>query len=241
MTHAETETLGTRRHAGQSRVRPTIAEIFSVRERVERVGRYWWLLLLTGIAWIVVAAIVFRFDYSSVIAVAILFGVLAIAVGTVELTLAMISRRWWRLFHALLGVIFIATGVTAFFKPGNTFVGLAAVISFYFIFAGVWDVVSSLSMRSVPGWWIQLVSGLVELGLGYWAAGSWRVSASLLVAFVAALALIRGISQICDGRPAGNGARSSGCSTPCWVICGTGSATSSDGLATCPSTGLRSL
>jgi len=31
---------------------------------------YWWLLLLSGIAWIVVAAIVFRFDYASVVAVA---------------------------------------------------------------------------------------------------------------------------------------------------------------------------
>jgi uncharacterized membrane protein HdeD (DUF308 family) len=51
-------------------------------------------------------------------------------------------------------------------------------------------------MRNVPGWWIQLVSGLVELGLGYWAAGSWRVSASLLVGFTAALALIRGVTQI---------------------------------------------
>jgi uncharacterized membrane protein HdeD (DUF308 family) len=75
-------------------------------------------------------------------------------------------------------------------------VGLAAVISFYFVFAGSWDLVSSLTLRSVPGWWIQLVSGLVELGLGFWAAGSWRVSATLLVAFVGAMALIRGVTQI---------------------------------------------
>jgi uncharacterized membrane protein HdeD (DUF308 family) len=131
-----------------------------------------------------------------VVAVAVLFGVLAITIGAAEFALATISQRWWRLLHALLGVIFVATGVVAFFSPGNTFVGLAAVISFYFIFAGVWDVISSLSMRHVPGWWIQLVSGLVELGLGYWAAGSWRVSASLLVGFTAALALIRGVTQI---------------------------------------------
>jgi uncharacterized membrane protein HdeD (DUF308 family) len=196
MTHAETGTLGRRRGTRPSRARPTIADVFSVAERAERVGRYWWLLLLTGIAWIVVSAIVFRFDYTSVVAVATLFGVVVISVGSMEFAMATISRGWWRLFHALLGVIFVVSGVTAFFEPGNTFVGLAAVVSFYLIFAGVWDVVSSLSMRSSPGWWIQLVSGLVELVIGYWAAGSWRVSASLLVAFVAAIALIRGVTQI---------------------------------------------
>jgi uncharacterized membrane protein HdeD (DUF308 family) len=193
---AQTETHGRGGEASPSRGLPTISDIFGIAERAERVGRYWWLLLLTGVAWIVVAAIVLRFDYASVVAVTVLFGVLAIAIGMVELALAMLSSRWWRLFHGLLGVIFVVTGVVAFFKPGNTFVGLAAVISFYFIFAGTWNLVSSLSMRNVPGWWIQLVSGLIELGLGFWAAGSWRVSASLLVAFVAAMALIRGITQI---------------------------------------------
>jgi uncharacterized membrane protein HdeD (DUF308 family) len=193
---ARTETYGRAGDASPSRGLPTISDIFGVAERAERVGRYWWLLLLSGIAWIVVAAIVFRFDYASVVAVAVLFGVLAIAIGVVEFGLAMLSRRWWRLLHGLLGVIFVVTGVVAFFKPGNTFVGLAAVISFYFIFAGTWNLVSSLSMRNIPGWWIQLVSGLIELGLGFWAAGSWRVSASLLVGFVAALTLIRGVTQI---------------------------------------------
>jgi uncharacterized membrane protein HdeD (DUF308 family) len=175
---------------------PMISDIFNIGERAERVGRYWWLLLLSGIAWIVVAAIVFRFDYTSVLAVAVLFGVLAITIGTAELALAMISRGWWRLLYGLLGAVFVVTGVVAFFTPGNTFVGLAAVISFYFVFAGSWNLVSSLSMRHVPGWWLQLVSGLLELGLGFWAAGSFRISASLLVAFVAAMTLIRGVTQI---------------------------------------------
>ena len=191
-----TETHGRQGFGGRSRGMPAISDIFNVAERAERVGRYWWLLLLSGIAWIVVAAIVFRFDYTSVVAVATLFGILAIAIGGVELALAMMSQHWWRLLHALLGVIFIATGVIAFFTPGDTFVGLAAVISFYFIFAGVWDVMSALAMRELPGWWIQLISGLLELGLGYWAAGSWRVSATVLVAFVGAIVFIRGVTQI---------------------------------------------
>ena len=191
-----TETHGRQGFGGRSRGVPGISEIFNVAERAERVGRYWWLILLSGIAWIVVAAIVFRFDYTSVVAVATLFGILAIAIGGAEVALAMMSQRWWRLLHALLAVVFVATGVIAFFTPGDTFVGLAAVISFYLIFAGVWDVVSSLAMREVPGWWIQLISGLLELGLGYWAAGSWRVSATVLVAFVGAIVFIRGVTQI---------------------------------------------
>ena len=175
---------------------PTMSDIFGIRDRAERVGRYWWLLLVTGVAWIVVSIIVFRFDYDSVVAVAILFGILALMFGAVEFALAMVSRGWWRVLHALLAVIFVIVGVVAFFSPGNTFVALAAVISLYFIFAGTWNVVSSLTMRNVPGWWIQLVSGLIELGLGFWAAGSWRTSATLLVAFVGAMTLIRGITQI---------------------------------------------
>jgi uncharacterized membrane protein HdeD (DUF308 family) len=67
---------------------PTMPDIFGIRDRAERVGRYWWLLLVTGVAWIVVSIIVFRFDYDSVVAVAILFGVLAIIFGAVEFALA---------------------------------------------------------------------------------------------------------------------------------------------------------
>ena len=175
---------------------PTMPDIFGIRDRAEQAGRYWWLLLVSGVAWVVVSIIVFRFDYNSVVAVATLFGILVIIFGAVEFALAMVSRGWWQVAHALLAGVFTVVGVVSFFTPGNTFVGLAAVISFYFIFAGTWNVVSSLTMRSVLGWWIQLVSGLIELGLGFWAAGSWRASATLLVAFVGAMTLIRGIAQI---------------------------------------------
>jgi uncharacterized membrane protein HdeD (DUF308 family) len=45
-------------------------------------------------------------------------------------------------------------------------------------------------------WWVQALTGLVELSLGFWAAGYWDRSATLLVAFVGAMALLRGINEI---------------------------------------------
>jgi uncharacterized membrane protein HdeD (DUF308 family) len=164
---------------------------------IERMTRYWWLVLITGIAWIAVSVIVFRFDYSSVAAIAYLFGGIAIAVGVTELFVTFLTQGWWRILSGLFGLIFIVVGVVAFFKPGGTFVGLAAVVSFYFVFAGTWNLITALWTRSAnQAWWVQALSGLVELGLGFWAAGYWERSATLLVAFVGAVALIRGINEI---------------------------------------------
>jgi uncharacterized membrane protein HdeD (DUF308 family) len=164
---------------------------------VARATRYWWLVLLTGIAWILFSVIVFRFDYTTVTAIAVLFGIVAIAVGISELFAAALAQGWWRVLAILAGVFFIVVGIVAFFKPGNTFVGLAAVISFYFVIAGSWNLVTGIWTRSVnSAWWVQAVTGIVELGLGFWAAGYWSRSVTLLVAFVGAMALIRGINEI---------------------------------------------
>lgn len=163
----------------------------------ERTTRYWWLVLLTGVAWIAVAVIVFRFDYTSVRAISWLFGWVAIAVGVAELFSAALAQGWWRVLSVLLGAIFIVVGIVAFFTPGDTFVGLAAVISFYFVFAGTWNLITALWTRSAnDAWWVQAVSGVIELGLGFWAAGYWERSVTLLVAFVGAMALLRGINEI---------------------------------------------
>ena len=45
----------------------------------------WWLLLITGIGWTLVGLIVLRFDYTSVSAISILFGIVAIFAVVFEL------------------------------------------------------------------------------------------------------------------------------------------------------------
>jgi uncharacterized membrane protein HdeD (DUF308 family) len=118
-------------------------------------------------------------------------------VGVCELFVAMMARGWWRILAVLLGIIFIVVGIVAFFTPGGTFVGLAAVFSFYFVFAGSWNLVTAIWTRSAnDAWWVQALTGLIELGLGFWAAGYWERSATLLIAFVGAMALLRGITEI---------------------------------------------
>jgi uncharacterized membrane protein HdeD (DUF308 family) len=157
----------------------------------------WWLWLLTGIAWMLVALILLRFNYTSVSAISILFGCVAIAAGVLEIGVLILASGWWKLLHAIAVVLFIGVGIVAFIHPGNTFEALAAVFSFFLIFAGTLDIIVAISARhEIEVWWLQLVGGIIELLLGFWAAGYYGRSAVLLVAWVAAFAIIRGVQDI---------------------------------------------
>jgi uncharacterized membrane protein HdeD (DUF308 family) len=157
----------------------------------------WWVFLITGIGWMLVALIMLRFDYTSVNAIAILFGFVAIAAGVLEIGVTIMAEGWWKLLYGLLAVVFIVAGVVAFIHPGNTFVALAAVMSFFLIFAGTFDIITAISARKeIEVWWLQLVGGIIELVLGFWAAGYYGRSAVLLVAWVGAFAVIRGVTDI---------------------------------------------
>jgi uncharacterized membrane protein HdeD (DUF308 family) len=90
----------------------------------------------------------------------------------------------------------VVVGVVSFANLDATFVTLAAIVSFYFIFRGCFDMVMAFAGSGVPGWWVLLICGIIELGLGFWAAGSWNVSVVVLVAWVAAGALVHGIGEI---------------------------------------------
>jgi uncharacterized membrane protein HdeD (DUF308 family) len=157
----------------------------------------WWLMLLTGIAWMLLGLIVLRFNYTSVSAISILFGIVAIIAGVAEIGVLILARGWWKVLHGALVVVFIAIGIVAFIHPGDTFRALAAVFSFFLIFAGAFDIVISISARrEIEVWWLQLVGGIIELVLGFWAAGYYGRSAVLLIAWVAAFTIIRGVRDI---------------------------------------------
>ncbi|HET8742084.1 MAG TPA: DUF308 domain-containing protein [Gaiella sp.] len=167
------------------------------REALEAAGRAWWLFLLTGLLWLLVSIIILRFDYTSVTAISILFGIVAIAAGVNECFMAAASRGWWRALHILLALIFVVVGIVAFVHPGDTFAALAAVMAFFLIFKGFFDIVVSIATKNeFHTWWVQLVAGIVEVLIGFWAAGYWGRSAILLVIWVGVIALMRGITEI---------------------------------------------
>jgi uncharacterized membrane protein HdeD (DUF308 family) len=175
----------------------TIDTMFEEREVVLEAAGRWWIFLVTGIAWLVFSLLIFRFDMTSVTTIGILFGVVAIIAGLNEFMAIMVSTRGWQIAHGILGVIFVIVGIFAFIEPGSAFAALASIIGFFFLFKGIFDITLAFATKGeFDLWWLQLVVGLLEIGLAFWVAGNFREKAILLIVYTGLVALSKGISEL---------------------------------------------
>jgi len=171
--------------------------MFEEREVVEEAASRWWLFLLTGIAWFIFSLLVFQWDYTTVYAVSILFGVVALFAGVNEFLQLSVSTTGWKIVHVILGVIFVLAGLWALVHPHNAFATIAGLIGFFFLFKGIFDItVAFVTKAQSELWWLQLIAGIVEILLAFWVAGSFRDKVTLLVAYVGVVALMRGFTEL---------------------------------------------
>src|SRR5271166_847505 len=95
-------------------------------------ARYWWLELLLGVFWLVVAVVVLKFNHASVVTVGVLTGIMFLVFAAEEFALAALdggATRWpWAFFG--FGVVLVAGGIVTLTHPRNTFAALAEVLGF---------------------------------------------------------------------------------------------------------------
>jgi uncharacterized membrane protein HdeD (DUF308 family) len=159
-------------------------------------ARWWWILLVTGGAWILFSIVILRFDWTTVSAISILFGIVMLGAAATELVAAFLADSGWaKAARFALALARVVIGIVAFVHPGNTFKALAAVMSFAFILKGILDVI--VGIAGVGGnRWLTILIGVLEIGIGFWAAGDFGHRAVLLVVWIGATALLRGIADI---------------------------------------------
>jgi uncharacterized membrane protein HdeD (DUF308 family) len=157
----------------------------------------WWLLLVTGVGWLIISAIVLRFSIASVATVGVLIGAVFLVAAISEIVIAS-ARAGWLWLHVLMGVIFVLGAIWAFASPFGAFWALAAVVGLLLILRGSLDLVTSIASRDVNhAWWLGTTAGILEILVGFWASQlMFPARAVLLIFWVGFFALFRGISDI---------------------------------------------
>jgi uncharacterized membrane protein HdeD (DUF308 family) len=158
--------------------------------------RGWWIFLVTGIVWLLFGFLVLTWEAASVWTVAILASIAFVVGGLMELaTAAMVSS--WRWLHVVFGVVSVAAGIMALAWPEQTFVVLASILAWYLLITGVFEIVAAFLSRDLDDmWWLRLVIGLAQVLIGFWAVGYAGRAVALLVVWVAAAAIARGLSSL---------------------------------------------
>jgi len=165
-------------------------------EAISGVAKWWWLFLITGVAWLVIAVILFQYDTASLATVGYLVGFMLLFTGIEQFMVAS-AVKGWKWVWIVFGVFFVLGGLWAIFNPFATAYALATSLGLLFVLIGIfWVVEAFATRRANPLWWLSLVSGLIMIGLAWWVSQQNTLQKAVtLLTFAALWAIMHGIGD----------------------------------------------
>jgi uncharacterized membrane protein HdeD (DUF308 family) len=170
----------------------------AARRALMGLSRLWWLWLVFGILWIVIALVILQFDQASITTVGVLIGAMFLASGFQQLALAGLIEGATRWVLVIFGVLFLIAGVIALINPEETFAGIADILGFLFLMVGLFWIIQAFGDReSNELWWFGLISGIAMIVLAFWTGGQFFIDrAYTLLVFAGIWALFQGVGDM---------------------------------------------
>jgi uncharacterized membrane protein HdeD (DUF308 family) len=170
----------------------------TMQEAVGKFGSLWWLWIVFGIFWIVVALVILQFDDASIATVGILIGAMFLASGFQSLMMAGLLEGAARWISAIFGVLLLIAGVISLISPEETFAGIADILGFLFLIVGAFWIIQAFQDRPVNElWWFGLISGIAMVILAFWTAGQFFIEKQyVLLVFAGIWALFHGVGDL---------------------------------------------
>ena len=163
--------------------------------------KYWWLLLLTGIALLVIGIVVFAFPAQSYIGLSLMFGWLILLSGIFQVILSTankhyITGRGWMLAG---GIIEIVLGAILVWNVALSAATLPIFLGFWLMFRGFSAIGlgGDMSSMNVPGSAWTIISGILLLLCSLWVLIQPLVfGTTMVVVWVGISLLFAGIAAI---------------------------------------------
>jgi uncharacterized membrane protein HdeD (DUF308 family) len=128
-------------------------------------GKSLWAIVL-GCVLIVVGVLAISFPVLATVETTIVFGVLLLVGGIVQMATAFWTRGWGGFFlHLLLGLLYLFVGVVLVQNPLLSAIEWTLVLAVFFVAGGLFRLVVALSLR-FSGWGWSVLNGVITLLLG---------------------------------------------------------------------------
>jgi uncharacterized membrane protein HdeD (DUF308 family) len=153
--------------------------------------RNWGWFLALGIALVLLGCLALGMRFAMTLASVMLYGVLMVVGGGMEVVQAFAARRWSGfLLQLLLGLLYVAAGGYMLTEPLAASVVLTLVLGLSILFTGVSRIALGVTMRGVPLSRLVLVSGVLSALLGGLILVRWPASSLNVIGLLVALELI---------------------------------------------------
>ena len=159
-------------------------------------GRFWWLVLLRGVAAIAFGILAWAWPGVTLITLTLFWGAYALVDGVAALWSGWQAKDrgkpLWQV--ALIGVLGIAAGMFTFVAPGITAFALLTLIAAWAIFTGVFQILAAIRLRKEIGnEWLLILSGVLSVVFGGLMIVSPGSGALAVLWLIAAFAIVYGV------------------------------------------------
>ena len=173
----------------------------SLIENSKQAVRYWWLLLIIGIALFAVGVLIFVYPAQSYLGMSLVFGWLMLISGILEVVLSsankhFITGRGWMMAG---GIIEIILGIILIFNVGLSAATLPIFLGFWLMLRGFSAIGlgGDMSSMNVPGSAWTIISGILLLLCSLWVLIQPLVfGTTMVVVWVGISLLFAGIAAI---------------------------------------------
>jgi uncharacterized membrane protein HdeD (DUF308 family) len=169
-----------------------------VPDPFRQMANLWWLWIVFGVFWIVVALVILQFDQASITTVGILIGIMFLVAGVQNFFFGSLAGGAMQWIMWIFAVLFIVAGVISLIRPEDTFAGIADILGFLFLLVGIFWIVEAFAERDANElWWFGLVAGVAMIIIAFWTGGQFFIEKQyVLLVFAGIWALFHGVDDL---------------------------------------------
>jgi uncharacterized membrane protein HdeD (DUF308 family) len=166
---------------------------------VHKIGRNWWLPVLSGIVSVAVGIIAIAYPDITLRVLGIIFGINILLVGGIALLMAFDtnSDTTHSVMRLIVGFIAVIAGLTLLVRPGASVAAVLIVISFWLIVVGVADLLRGITIRE--GRWTSIVLGVIGIAAGVVLVADPDIGITTIALIAGIVFIVRGLAEVVYG------------------------------------------